>query len=229
MTSIWKKPLTTKPAANSNPRKRVKVYNATGLGAPFEILLHDSVEQSLDPTTGEVLSTRIPSLGDLRKEIALARCLHPRKLAADELKFVRKAIGLKAIDQAALLGISAEHLSRCESGDRILSPAAEKLLRVIVLKKRHELVEIGDRLISQLDELSASKDQILKLRSILRDYRDRIADLERTIFNSSIDTVHSVDDHLSFSFEIRRIDDERNIVSDATDDGQWKRQVAEAA
>jgi transcriptional regulator with XRE-family HTH domain len=45
-----------------------------------------------------------------------------------DLRAFRKAHGLKAKDVADILGFSAEHISRCENGRRILSAVAWKLL-----------------------------------------------------------------------------------------------------
>src|SRR4051812_29581776 len=66
------------------------------LGAPFEVILCDAVKQKVCKETGVILSTKIPNLRGLLMEVAVARSIHPRKFSADEIKFVRKAIGLKA-------------------------------------------------------------------------------------------------------------------------------------
>jgi hypothetical protein len=49
---------------------------------------------------------------------------------------------LKAKELAAALDISAEFLSRCESGEKVMSSQIEKMLRLIVL---NELVLLAER------------------------------------------------------------------------------------
>ena len=74
------------------------------------------------------------------------------------MKFIRKALGLKQKDLAQRIEITAEHLSRCEGGQLILSPTTEKLLRIFALKTAFKLhkckaCEAKTKLESALDHL----------------------------------------------------------------------------
>lgn len=65
--------------------------------------------------------------------LARARALEPRKLSGEELRFMRKAMGMKAKDMAKSLGITSEYLSRCENGKKTMSETTEKLFRLYVI------------------------------------------------------------------------------------------------
>lgn len=192
------------------------------IGAPFKVLLIKSVRQTLSPA-GDVLDTCIPNTGGLLKEIALARSLCERKFSAAEIKFVRKAVGLKANELAELLGVSAEHLSRCENGDRALSIAAEKLFRVIVLKRRYNYSSIRDRLISYLEDDELNETKRVELREFLAHYNECVADLERAIFDSKIESVHDVTHELAFQFELKYHEPALDNAKHSQDEDEWKR------
>jgi DNA-binding transcriptional regulator YiaG len=187
----------------------VECYDAALLGAPFKVLLYQSVQQWVS-NTGEVLRTAIPNLNGLRKAVAAARCLHPRKLQGSELKFIRKAMAFKAVDLAAQLDISAEHLSRCENGDRVLSGAAEKLLRAHALRKSHVILDVVDDLLSQLDsdDICNSMDSQLSdkvdiLREKFDKYRLCVESLQSSILDMSIESAFDPAETLEFSFRIK--------------------------
>lgn len=196
-------------------------YDAVLLGAPFKVILVKSVRRYYDIDSDKVIRTWIPNLTGLRKAVALARCMNPRKLSGLEIKFVRKAIDYKAIELANLLDIGPEHLSRCESGERLLSGAAEKLLRVIVLKRAHMLVDVIEDLIASIEQSGKHYNRIDELKIAFGNYRDCVADLEALVLNMSIQPAYDTNDPLTFSFQIRELS-----ASDGEDkneeDIKWK-------
>jgi DNA-binding transcriptional regulator YiaG len=108
----------------------VAVYDATQmLNAPFKVLLRNSVKQ-LVAKDGTVIETFVPDPLGLIKAVAQARALHPHKLDAKELKFIRSALGLKSFELAEAIAVSPEHLSRVEGGKAVLSPQSEMLVRI---------------------------------------------------------------------------------------------------
>jgi len=171
------------------------------IGAPFKVTLMNSVKQSYS-ADGELLETSIPNLSGLLKEIAFARSLDQRKFSPEDIKFVRKAVGLKGLDLAELLGISAEHLSRCENGERTLSVAAEKLLRVIILKRRHNPAELATLLEKALTSSEICSDKIDEIKSLIQKYKTTVEEIETAIFDFRILTVHDAGDDLEFSFHL---------------------------
>lgn len=225
MSNAWK-PKSGKDTKVLGRMVTVEEYVADGLGAPFGIVLCNAVKQEIDPRTHEVLATFIPNKTDLLKEAALARALCDRKLSGDEIKFLRKAINLKALELADLLGISAEHLSRCENGDRVLSNSAEKLFRVIILKRRYDRLEIADKIIERLSDTSIDPNRISHLKDLLAYYRECVRDLEVAIFDSRIQAVFDLDDRLWFSFGLWQLGVEGG---QQPEDDQWRRRCTLAA
>ncbi|WP_298967722.1 helix-turn-helix transcriptional regulator [uncultured Methylobacterium sp.] len=107
----------------------VNEYYCENLGAPFTVVLINSVRVVPDQDTGNK-KVHIPDMPGLISAVVRTRMMHPRKLNGAELKFLRHALSLKAITVANFLEMSPEHLSRCENGDRVMSSASEKQLRL---------------------------------------------------------------------------------------------------
>jgi transcriptional regulator with XRE-family HTH domain len=120
----------TSCASTSVNTKLVSSYEATGLGAPFKVILEDAVKEQTCSLCGKTLGTYIPDMEGLFHAVVFSRALEPRKLSGAEVRFMRHAMGWKAKDLAKHLGVSAEHLSRCESGVKVMAPATEKLFRL---------------------------------------------------------------------------------------------------
>lgn len=129
--------------------KVVPSYEAVGLGAPFKVILEDAVKVTSCAKCGMTLGTYIPDMEGLFYAVVFTRALEPRKLNGEELRFMRKAMGWRAKDLAKHLGVSAEHLSRCENSTKLMAPATEKLFRLYVVLKTPDK--------SALDELEISK------------------------------------------------------------------------
>lgn len=105
-------------------------YTLDDLGTSFKVVLVNSVERRLSSRGPEVF---IPDFQGLMKQVAVSRAMHPLKLKSGDIKFLRKNLGMKSKELAAKLDISPEHMSRCESGDKVLAPNSEKVLRSLVL------------------------------------------------------------------------------------------------
>lgn len=73
----------------------------------------------------------IPSIVGLHREIAADLARKPSSLTGAEFRFLRKEMGLKAKDLARYLGTTDVTLSRWESGNIPINPAADRLLRVL--------------------------------------------------------------------------------------------------
>jgi len=136
----------------------VDQFEATDLGAPFKVILHRSVRVTYSQDSGELISYSIPDLEGLIRTIVISRVLEPRKLSGADIRFIRKAIGVKQKDMAQRIETSHEHLSRCEAGALVMSPTTEKLLRIFALKtaiKLHKLksCEAKTKLEDALDKL----------------------------------------------------------------------------
>jgi len=174
-------------------------FEATDLGAPFKVILHNSVKVKLG-NTDEILSYTIPDLDGLIRAVVITRILHPRKLLGADLKFIRKAVSLKQKDAASKIEMSPEHLSRCEaSGPNglVMSPSGDKLFRILTLKTALKLHRIK------------ACDKKTKLEDAL----DRLFDGIKPV------SVFNIDDDLEFHFHRSR---PSNSLGDCNEDeGQW--------
>lgn len=181
-------------------------FEATDLGAPFKVVLHDAVKVTKDAVTGEMLAYAIPDLEGLIAVVVISRALHPRKLGGADIKFIRKALSMKQKDLAAKLELSAEHLSRCETGALPMAPSSEKLLRILSLK-------------------SATKLHKMKpgsARTTLEDAVDRVFDAIKT------QPVFDATDGLTFHFYRARPEID-GCGPHTPDEGLWEEEVKQVA
>jgi transcriptional regulator with XRE-family HTH domain len=182
-------------------------YVADDLGAPFKVLLVNSVRQISDTKTGEIEQIIIPNLRGLLHQIALTRVLVSRKLSGPDIKFLRKAMPIKALELAGRIGVSPEHLSRCEAGERALSVGTEKCLRVAILLERLKLPECVGDLCEQNDFLKQKVDAFTKA----------IAKIQTIINNMRIQAAHDPHDELCLSFTV--VANQENFFKE--DDADW--------
>lgn len=73
----------------------------------------------------------IPAVKQLMKLIARDLVESSQSLAGPEIRFLRKRLGRKAIEFSKELGVSAETLSRLESGKQALTEPMDKLIRLV--------------------------------------------------------------------------------------------------
>lgn len=103
--------------------------DASFIGAPFKVRLVNGYEIKSDAVSGKT-SVSIVDLPGLIAAIVRSRVLLPKKLTADDLRFIRSALSFKSVEVAEILDVTPEHYSRCENGTRTLSPAQEKCYRM---------------------------------------------------------------------------------------------------
>ena len=112
----------------------VEAFVAKDLGAPFKVILNDAVQASFDKETGDMINYEIPDLDGLLRTIVLTRVLHPRRLMGADVKFIRKALGVKQKVLASKIEMAPETLSRIEAGSHPFAVVNEKLLRIFAVK-----------------------------------------------------------------------------------------------
>jgi DNA-binding transcriptional regulator YiaG len=110
-------------------------YDADLLGAPFSVVLENSVWAEVCEKCESKVATIIPDLDDLVRSVAMCRAMMPRKLSGKEIKFLRTSVGCKAKEVAAKLDLAPEHLSRCENDVKPLGPLAERWFRLFIIVK----------------------------------------------------------------------------------------------
>lgn len=74
----------------------------------------------------------IPDEEQLIAAMAVARCLLPKKLTGNEIRFLRKALGLSQKEFAERMEIDPATASRWEGNGQALGGFAEKVLRYLV-------------------------------------------------------------------------------------------------
>jgi DNA-binding transcriptional regulator YiaG len=203
MSTLWKKTKSGQKVPDHPAIVTCDVYEPV-LGAPFKVLLFNSVKQLLS-ASGEVVETNIPNMAGLLKAVAASRALCDRKFSPADVKFVRKALGKKGGELADLIGISPEHLSRCENGDRVLSVSAEKLLRVIAVEARYDTKKFESSLGHLLSGKLKEEDKAGRLTDIVEQYRLAVSDHTAAILKLKISAVHDADQELEFGFSLKEV------------------------
>jgi DNA-binding transcriptional regulator YiaG len=103
------------------------------IDAPFKVSLDDPVPEC---ETAEHISPaiRIPDPEGLLRAVILARVLHQRRFSGGDIRFLRKAVGVKQREIAQAIEVDPVTMSRCENGAQRLGRAREKLLRIFLLQ-----------------------------------------------------------------------------------------------
>lgn len=171
------------------------VFDADDLGIPFKVKLIDSVSQIINPEDGDVLKTIIPNVPGLLCSVAMARILEPRKLSGPELKFVRKVFRVPAKKLAERIGVSPEHLSRCEASDRVLSVGAEKCLRISLFLDNFKLPK----------DIVTDECEDEKVKAFAQKYTSAVKRIEEILDDMKITSAHPVEDELILAFQTQRV------------------------
>jgi len=77
----------------------------------------------------------IPALEDLHRLIARTLILKHDRLAAEEIRFLRKHLGFTGVEMASYIGVTPESVSRWENNAAKMEAPAEKLLRLLIARK----------------------------------------------------------------------------------------------
>lgn len=121
---------TCKNGHKENEIRRLKEYDASGeLGAPFPVILVDSVDERFCAVCGERISVSFQNWTDLIAVVAVKRATDSHKLNGKEVRFLRRSLGRKAKDFAHDVAMSAEQLSRYENDKQPISEVYERLVR----------------------------------------------------------------------------------------------------
>jgi transcriptional regulator with XRE-family HTH domain len=124
---------TTNRAQEDRSRATIARYPDKLMGIPVVLL-----DAAYEVSHGEEKGVVVPDLKGLEAAIAVARTSVPFKLAGNEIRCLRRAIGEKARDIASFLDLTPEHYSRLENGTGALNTNAEKIFRLRVRHSLHE-------------------------------------------------------------------------------------------
>ena len=117
----------------SNSETIARIFYANEFGAPFEIILLDSVILTEDAAR-QIVDYHIPDIDGLKLAIVVERLFSKRRLSGTDIQFMRKLLKCRANLFYNSLGISREHYSRIENNMVSIPTSTEKLLRIFVLR-----------------------------------------------------------------------------------------------
>jgi len=120
------------PTIHTDDKKIIPEALDEQMGIP--VLLLDSVYEG---RSGDSTGVIVPDLAGLEAAMAVARVMDDFRLSGKELKFLRKAIGVKAVDLAKFLDVTPETLSRWENGKEPISTNPERVIRMRVYNALH--------------------------------------------------------------------------------------------
>jgi len=116
----------------------------------------------------EAVTMRIKGLASLHRTIALAVLSKSDRLEGEEVRFLRKHVGLSGKDFARRMGVSPEMVSRWENakdGKFMIGAGADRLLRLLV----KTMDQIESYPVEKLDEIT---DTVIPLDLTLSRGRD---------------------------------------------------------
>lgn len=97
----------------------------------------DSIDLLVCESCGDE-SPIIPRILDLHAAIGRAIALQQSPLRGEDIRFLRKQLGMRARQWAALLKISVETLSRWENNEQKIGPQSDALYRLMYFRIREE-------------------------------------------------------------------------------------------
>lgn len=126
-----------------------KLYKALGI----PVLLVNAVMEEECGHCKHIIET-IPYLDRLTAALALVRIKSRYKLRGEEVRFLRKALGLKATEFAKQLDVDVATVSRIENNKMPISANSERLLRfqvAVIMADKAPAIDIEIRDIMNLD------------------------------------------------------------------------------
>jgi putative zinc finger/helix-turn-helix YgiT family protein len=128
-------------------------YSYSACGLPYVTLR--GIEVRRCPKCGEHEAV-IPRIEDLHRTIARAVAEKPARLAAAEIRFLRKYLGWSSTDFAQHMGVTLESVSRWENDREPIGPIADRLLRLMVAT----MAPVKDYPVDTLAHLDDSREPI---------------------------------------------------------------------
>jgi putative zinc finger/helix-turn-helix YgiT family protein len=101
----------------------------------------------------------IPHIEDLHRLLATTVAAKPARLAAEEIRFLRKWLGWSGVDFAAHMGVDPATVSRWENDSLPMGGQAERLLRLMVSTRE----PIQNYSLDALKQISDTKAPPLRL------------------------------------------------------------------
>jgi len=107
----------------------------------------------------------IPDMPGLVAAVAVSRAKEPLKLNGQEIRFLRKAVGLTAKELASDLDVSEETVSRWENGHLAIGNSVERILRWKVCKalqdKAPAIAWDDDEILTRMEIIPVSTEPLV--------------------------------------------------------------------
>jgi putative transcriptional regulator len=113
--------------------KREKAYRYAECGLS-NVILENAVEVATCTKCGEAY-TGVPAIEGLHRAITAGLIRKKRRLAPEEIKFLRKSLGWSGVAFAKRMGAAPETVSRWENGKAPMGAQADRLLRLLVARE----------------------------------------------------------------------------------------------
>lgn len=112
-------------------------YAEPVLDLPAVVLL-DAVTVAACIRCGAWASRTVPHLDDLAVAAAVARVLRRERLDGPAVRFLRQQLRLTVGELAEAIASRPEHVARWDAGTSPITESADRLLRVLVVRRLHE-------------------------------------------------------------------------------------------
>ncbi len=110
----------------------------------------------------DAVAPRIPRINQLHATIGRAIALQQVPLSGKEVRFLRKQLGLKARELAALLRVDVTTFSRWENEEQRIGPQSDALIRCTYFLKLAEAGEkIPNRVVEELASIVEQRTEVL--------------------------------------------------------------------
>ena len=131
----------------------------------MHVELIDVVQTLVCDKCGTVLRTDIPDMPGLIAAVSVGRAKERIKLTGQEIRFLRKAVGLTAKELARDLDVSEETVSRWENGHLAIGNSVERILRWKVcnaLQERAPAIEWDDdEILTRMEIIPVSTEPLV--------------------------------------------------------------------
>jgi putative zinc finger/helix-turn-helix YgiT family protein len=129
-------------------------YDASGLPG----ITLAGIDVSRCPKCGEVEVT-IPNIEGLHKALAGGLIRKKERLAPQEIRFLRKFLGLSGSDFAETMGVKSETVSRWELGRQSMGPTADRLLRWLALTRE----PVSEYPLSMMRNIATEEPRLMRI------------------------------------------------------------------
>jgi putative zinc finger/helix-turn-helix YgiT family protein len=163
---------------------KIENYKYTECGLNSVNLANVLVFHCTNPNCGAVVP-EIPAMSELHRGIVFSIIQKESLLSGSEIRFLRKTVGLTAVELAQLLGIHKTNLSRWENGARPISKKSDCAVRLLAIAAiMQDLMSHETPLVPKMAE-AAKKLSEFNLKVILQRVQETLIGPKRVTIDPS--------------------------------------------